>query len=218
MKPELNHKIKTIQHHYVKGELLEEMVEKDPIKQFGIWLHEAFDEGDVIANTMALSTVNEFNMPSSRIVLLKDATDRGFTFFTNYNSTKSKNLSNNSNASLLFFWKSLERQVCVQGKIVKIEETESIEYFNTRPRESQIAAWASNQSEKITGRKDLELNYTKFEKKFERLKEIPKPELWGGFMLIPTTIEFWQGREHRLNDRIIYTFADAKWEITRLAP
>ena len=139
--------------------LLESTVLADPINQFGLWLQEAYDAGDKMANTMVLSTVDAENIPSSRIVLLKDAHQNGFTFFTNYNSNKAKSLNQNKHASLLFFWKDLERQVMVVGKVNKLSKEESEAYFDTRPRDSQLASWASNQSEVIGDRDQLDASF-----------------------------------------------------------
>ncbi len=217
MKPELKDKIKSIRQDYTKFQLLEENISSDPFIQFGIWLHEAFENGDEAANAFSLSTVNEFNTPSSRIVLLRDVSHGGFTFFTNYASHKGKEIEKNKHVSLLFFWKELQRQVRIEGTIEFLSEGESIEYFNSRPRESQLAALASQQSEVIDSRNELEdffLNVTKLYTN----KDVPKPNHWGGYVVISSKIEFWQGRASRLHDRIQYTLLNNSWKIDRLSP
>ncbi len=217
MKPELNHKLKTIRHDYSINQLSEDIVEKDPLKQFDSWLHEAFEKGDEMANAFILSTVNEFSIPSSRVVLLRDLSHGGFTFFTNYSSHKGQDMKKNKTVSILFFWKELQRQVRVEGLVQFLSETESSIYFQSRPRESQLAALASKQSKIISSRNVLENEFLKLCDLYKD-KNIPKPSHWGGYVLVPSKIEFWQGRESRLHDRIQYTFENNLWKITRLAP
>jgi len=217
MKPELNHKLKTIRHDYSINQLSEETVEKDPIKQFASWLHEAFENGDEMANAFVLSTVNEFNIPSSRVVLLRDLSHGGFTFFTNYSSHKGKDMENNKTVSILFFWKELQRQVRIGGSVQFLSEDESSSYFQSRPRESQLAALASEQSKVISSRKVLENEFVKLCDLYKD-KVVPKPSHWGGYVLVPSKMEFWQGRESRLHDRIQFTFENNRWKIERLAP
>jgi pyridoxamine 5'-phosphate oxidase len=217
MKPELKDKIKTIRQDYTKYELLEENISSDPFIQFGIWLHEAFEKGDEAANAFTLSTVNELNQPSSRIVLLRDVSYGGFTFFTNYASHKGRDIEKNKHVSLLFFWKELQRQVRIDGRVEFLSEEESVSYFNSRPRESQLAALASQQSEVIVNRGELENFFLNVTKLYTN-KEVPKPNHWGGYVVIPSKIEFWQGRASRLHDRIQFTLINNSWKIERLSP
>ena len=168
-------------------------------------------------NAMTLSTVDKEGKPSSRTVLLKTVDERGFIFFTNYDSRKGRELAENPNAALTFFWSELERQVCVAGSVTKLPAAESEKYFKSRPRGSQIGAWASSQSETVPDRTFLENKWREFEQKFPG--EIPLPPNWGGFILMPERIEFWQGRPSRLHDRMCYTRqADGSWKIERLSP
>lgn len=217
MKPELKDKIKTIRHDYTKHQLLEENITSDPFIQFGIWLHEAFENGDEAANAFTLSTVNEFNEPSSRIVLLRDVSHGGFTFFTNYASHKGRDIEKNKHVSLLFFWKELQRQVRIDGTVEFLSEEESISYFSSRPRESQLAALASQQSEVISNREELDEFFLNVTKLYSN-QEVPKPNHWGGYVVIPAKMEFWQGRASRLHDRIQFTLNNNSWKIERLSP
>lgn len=217
MKSELNDKIKTIRQDYSKFQLLEKNINSDPLIQFGIWLQEAFENGDEVANAFTLSTVNEFNHPSSRIVLLRDVSHGGFTFFTNYTSHKGRDIEKNNHVSLLFFWKELQRQVRIEGFVQFLSEDESTIYFKSRPRESQLAAIASEQSNVISNRNELENSFSKITKLFKD-KDVIKPLHWGGYVIIPNKIEFWQGRESRLHDRILYSLKNNLWKIERLSP
>ena len=168
-------------------------------------------------NAMTLATVDADGKPSTRTVLLKSVDERGFIFFTNYNSRKGRELAENPNAALTFFWSDLERQVCVAGTVTKLPAAESAAYFKSRPRGSQLAAWASDQSQAVPDRAALETQWSELEKKFPG--EIPLPPHWGGFILQPERIEFWQGRPSRLHDRFSYVrAADGAWKIERLAP
>lgn len=217
MKTELHHKIKTIRTDYSKHQLLEESVDPNPFIQFQTWLKEAVDSGDQHANAMVLSTVNENNIPSSRVLLLKDISHDGFTFYTNYSSKKADDMNHNPHVAMLFFWEKLERQVRIEGSVLLLSEPESKDYFNIRPRESQIAAWVSNQSKVINNRKELDVSFAYFANLYEN-KEVPKPPHWGGYVLVPNKMEFWQGRENRLHDRIQYSKVKDNWKIERLAP
>lgn len=200
-----------------KTELMEEDISTDPIKQFEEWFKDALMAVEVEANAMTLATSTKNGRPSLRTVLLKDFDKDGFVFFTNYSSRKGKELKENPFASMLFFWKELGRQVRIEGKIEKISRDMSEEYFHSRPRDSQIAALASLQSSVIEDRNIIE-------KKFQRIKEeykdkiIPLPEIWGGYILIPYEIEFWQGRQNRMHDRILYTKTEDGWKTERLSP
>ena len=188
----------------------------NPTEQFLKWLGEAANNQFIVeANAMVLSTFSGGKL-TSRSVLLKDVTDAGFSFFTNYNSRKAKAMEENSQVSLLFPWYAMERQVSISGTVTKVSAEESDKYFATRPRGSQIGAWASSQSEKLNSRKTLEEKFQEFEAKFPN--EVPRPPFWGGFLVAPTSFEFWQGRYSRLHDRFIYQKNNSNWEIERLNP
>ncbi|NWG27113.1 MAG: pyridoxamine 5'-phosphate oxidase, partial [Ignavibacteriaceae bacterium] len=184
---------------------------------FQKWFNELLNLDLIEPNAMILATADNNAKASARVVLLKGLSNKGFSFFTNYKSRKGQNLSENSFASLLFFWAELERQVRIEGKIKKLSRFESRKYFDTRPLESRIAAWASEQSKIIPDRKYLEEKFKETKEKFEG-KKIPLPPNWGGFILIPEYFEFWQGRENRLHDRICYKKTKQSWKIFRLAP
>lgn len=190
----------------------------DPFAQFGKWWKEALDAGVDEANAMTLATASADGMPDARIVLLKGYDDRGFTFFTNYHSSKGQQLLENPRACLVFFWKELERQIRISGLVVPVSEQESDEYFNSRPEGSRIGAWASPQSEVIDDRAWLEQNEQKVREELADGK-ISRPAHWGGYRIRPTRIEFWQGRPNRLHDRILYSLQrNGSWKIERLAP
>ncbi len=189
----------------------------DPIAQFEAWFSQATEMKLHEPNAMTLATVDERGMPAQRTVLLKYFDHEGFVFFTNYESRKAKHLSNNPHASLCFPWVLLERQVIIQGVAEKISTAESLRYFTSRPRESQIGAWVSNQSEVITSRKFLMQKLSEIREKFEH-GEIPLPSFWGGYRVRPTSLEFWQGGPARLHDRFIYQLENATWKIDRLSP
>ena len=196
----------------------EKLVDPDPIKQFQNWFQTASEANLPLPEAMSLSTVSRDGKPSSRMVLLKRVDQEGFVFFTNYLSSKAKDLENNNNAALVFFWPQLERQVRVEGTVTKTTVAESREYFASRPRGSQIGAWASPQSQIISSRSELEHRQAQIEELY-RDREIDCPENWGGFCLRPERIEFWKGRSDRLHDRIVYVRgADSSWSIKRLAP
>lgn len=209
--------LKYLRREYKLNNLSGKTVSKNPFRQFESWFNEMMNAGLIEPNAMVLATAGSNSKPSVRVVLLKGLDNEGFTFFTNYKSRKGKEIHNNKFGSLLFYWAALERQVRIEGKIKKISRVESQKYFDTRPRYSQLAAWASAQSRIIPGREYLELQFQKYEKKFNG-KKIPLPRDWGGYKLIPDYFEFWQGRENRLHDRIAYLKKKKKWEIVRLAP
>lgn len=207
--------ISQMRRSYGDEGLAEGQLAKSPYDQLLKWLGEAAgNEFIVEANAMVLSTYGD--TPSSRSVLLKDVTESGLTFFTNYNSRKAKAIEKNPSVSLLFPWYAMERQVSIVGSATKVSDAESSSYFATRPRDSQIGAWASSQSEPLESREALELKFKEFEAKFPN--EVPKPPHWGGFLVAPISFEFWQGRYSRLHDRFIYSKNNSNWEIKRLNP
>ena len=191
---------------------------KDPIAQFGRWFEEARASGVPEPYALTLSTVSEDGRPSGRIVLLKGVEKGKFVFYSNYQSQKGKELENNPACGLTFFWPELERQVRIEGIASRTDSISSEKYFQSRPRESQVGAWASPQSSIISNREILEERVKKIQTKFEGLEKLPKPNQWGGFEVDPLKIEFWQGRPNRLHDRIVFTKVDAAWQIHRLAP
>jgi pyridoxamine 5'-phosphate oxidase len=210
--------IAAMRRQYGEAGLVEANLPEDPFVLFDTWLKDAANNEIVVeANAMVLSTVAN-NQPTSRTVLLKDLTKDGFTFFSNYNSRKAGEIEKSKNVSLLFPWYPLERQVIVIGSASKISTAESEKYFATRPRGSQIGAWASAQSSELPSRAELEKNFSEFEKKWPEGEIIPKPEHWGGYLVIPDSIEFWQGRYSRLHDRIRYVRNNNNWQIKRLNP
>jgi pyridoxamine 5'-phosphate oxidase len=204
---------------YKKRELSKKEVLENPMELFQKWFYEVESfGGDTEPNAMTISTIGLDGYPKNRVVLLKKYTWEGFIFYTNYNSEKGKAILNNPKVCLSFFWNNLERQVIIKGKAEKIAENLSDGYFESRPAGSKLGAWASNQSEIVPSRKYLDDRLKKFEKKFEN-KEIPRPKYWGGFIVKPISIEFWQGRPNRMHDRIIYTLQkNYDWKIDRLAP
>ena len=216
--PLLNTILHGIRKDYTKGNLNEDTVNEDPFQQFEFWLKEAIDGGNHHANAMTLSTVDKDLQPDARVVLLKDISEGGFTFFTNYTSKKAQDMESHPKASLLFFWSEMERQIRIQGVIKRLSEKASDEYFETRPYESKVGALASKQSQKIASRAILEELYAEKLKEVEN-KSIVRPANWGGYVLIPSKIEFWQGRPSRLHDRICFTLQNNKiWQIERLMP
>jgi len=211
-------KILQLRKEYSKEALDLSNLKANPYDQFRFWMEEAIAAKIDEPNAMVLSTVGPNLRPSARIVLLRDVRDNGLSFYTNYESKKSKELSVNSYACLTFFWHELERQIRIEGKVEKLSAQESDEYFALRPRGSQLGAWASPQSSEINSREDLEIIIEKLEKQFEN-KHVPRPHFWGGFLLKPDYFEFWQGRESRLHDRFRFICEeDNTWKYNRLAP
>jgi pyridoxamine 5'-phosphate oxidase len=209
--------IADIRKDYMLQTLDESNVKEDAIDQFSKWWNEAVNSAIDEVNAMALATVSKEGVPSARIVLLKDYDQRGFVFFTNYNSQKGNDLKINPHAALVFFWKELERQIRIQGVIEKINSEENDIYFFSRPIGSRIGAWTSPQSAVIDSRKILEENVKLYTEQFG--ENIPRPPYWGGYRVMPIMIEFWQGRSNRLHDRIRYSKNDnMRWRIERLAP
>jgi pyridoxamine 5'-phosphate oxidase len=203
---------------YEKSELLETNIPEDPINLFNRWFHEVEDFGGYgEVNAMTVSTIGLDGFPKSRVVLLKKFSEEGFIFYTNYNSEKGKAIAENPHVCLSFFWQEMERQVIIKGIAQKTSENISDGYFDSRPDGSKLGAIVSNQSQVIPSRTFLEENLKKIEKEFEG-KSIPRPEYWGGYLVTPLEVEFWQGRPNRLHDRIRYTSqSDFSWKIERLS-
>lgn len=210
--------IASLRQEYSKASLDVKSVSQDPISQFTKWFEEAVTAKIPEPNAMNLATVNENGRPASRIVLLKGVEDYKFVFYTNYQSRKGKELDGNPACSLTFFWPELERQVRIEGVAARVDEKRSEKYFQSRPRGSQVGAWASPQSTLISDRALLEERAKQIEEKFKEQEVLPKPNQWGGYEIDPLMIEFWQGRPSRLHDRILYTRDESGWKINRLAP
>ena len=207
--------IKDLRTDYQKSELNVKDLTEEPITLFQQWLSQAIAYSND-ANAFVLSTVNSNGVPSSRVLLLRDATKKGFSFFTNYSSRKSQEIEVNPNVCMNFFWPEMERQVRINGSISRLSEQESDDYFNSRPYESRIGAWCSPQSQVIESRDVLENKIQELKKKYPN--EVPRPENWGGYTILPNEIEFWQGRASRLHDRFLYSKEGENWTINRLAP
>ena len=209
-------KLENIRTNYSISSLSRDQLLQNPIEQFQTWFSEVVDV-IIEPTSMTLSTYTIQHGSQSRVVLLKQIDKRGFVFFTNYNSLKGKQIALNNNVSLSFFWPELQRQVRVNGIAKKVSNKVSINYFSKRPRNSQIGAWMSMQSEVIKNRKTMESKFQKLKHKFNN-QPIPKPPYWGGYRIEPLTVEFWQGREDRMHDRFIYIKHNNKWNINRLSP
>lgn len=209
--------LRELRKEYKFGELAEKTVDPDPIVQFRHWFEFAIQAELIEVNAMTLATVTKDGNPSARIVLLKEFDEKGFVFFTNYEGRKGLELKNNLKAALVFYWKELERQVRIEGDVERESEKESDKYFSSRPMESKISAIISNQSQVVKNRDELEERWVSFLKE-NYSEDIQRPENWGGYRVIPKSIEFWQGRPNRLNDRILYTKMDNNWKIERLEP
>lgn len=213
----MDKKYDDIRNEYRQKAFGKKDAEENPFKQFNKWMDRAISSGIKEPTAMSLSTVGKNMQPSSRMVLLKEIRNDGFIFYTNYDSRKGNQISENHYGSLLFFWPELERQIRVEGRIEKTSKEISKEYYLTRSAKRRIGAWASPQSKEIPNRAFLEEKQQEFENKFKN-KAIEKPDNWGGYILTPYTIEFWQGRPNRLHDRIEYYLDDNDWKIRRLAP
>ncbi|MGL4630266.1 MAG: pyridoxamine 5'-phosphate oxidase [Leadbetterella sp.] len=209
--------ISDLRINYSLNELIEKNVSYNPINQFEKWFQEALESKVLEPNAMVLSTVSD-NKPHSRVVLMKGFSENGIEFYTNYNSNKGKEISKNPLACITFFWAELEKQVRIEGELIKLSEEASTEYYHSRPTNSQIGAWVSNQSEVIEGRDTLDEMWKFYSEKFKNLQKIPRPPHWGGYILKPCYFEFWQGRSSRLHDRIVYEKESENWKIKRLSP
>ena len=202
---------------YNRSNLQKKQMDAHPLRQLQHWYQEAIEHQVPEPNAMTLATLDNKGQPSIRVVLVKDITLQGLTFFTNYKSKKGQELALHPQASLNFFWQSMERQVRIKGTVEQISSQESDDYFRTRPRGSQLGAWVSPQSESIPNRLFLEQRLTEYQARFEN-QEIPRPPNWGGYILKPTVMEFWQGRPNRLHDRMLYELKEGQWDLNRLAP
>ena len=207
--------LSNLRKEYLKSGIVKDSLKSNPIEQFSLWFDQAIEANIIEPSAMSLATSDDYI--GIRTVLLKFFDDKGFVFFTNYESKKSKQLQNNPQAALLFPWLALERQVKIIGSVEKITKLESLKYFSSRPKDSQIGAWSSQQSSKISSRAILVDQFAVMKKKFAN-GEIPLPDFWGGYRVVPQSIEFWQGRESRLHDRLIYERKDNGWDISRLSP
>jgi len=207
--------IKELRTDYLKSVLNAKDLTEEPITLFQHWISEAITFSND-ANAFVLSTVNSNGVPSSRVLLLRGVTEKGFCFFTNYASRKSQEIEVNPNVCMNFFWPNMERQVRINGSISRLSEQESDDYFNSRPYESRIGAWCSPQSQVIESREFLENKIQVFKNKYPN--EVPRPKNWGGYSIVPNEIEFWQGRASRLHDRFLYNKEGENWTIRRLAP
>lgn len=210
--------VETMRKEYSDIPLFEKDLHVNPFKQFELWFHDAIKEELIEPNAMSLATVSRELKPSIRTVLLKLYDEKGFVFFSNYESQKAKDISQNPFVALHFAWLPLQRQLRIEGKIEKISTAESLKYFLSRPRGSQLGAWASNQSEVVSSRSILESKFHEIKSKFLN-GQVPLPDFWGGYRVVPTRFEFWQGGKDRLHDRFIYeTDAENQWKIARIAP
>lgn len=209
--------IADLRRDYTKAELDINSVDSDPLLQFRKWFDEALNSDIMEPNAMVLSTVSKESKPTQRTVLLKAIDTDGFVFYTNYSSRKAQQIEENSAVSILFPWFEMERQVSIEGKAEKVSTGQSLKYFLSRPFGSQLGAWVSNQSEVISSRSILEEKLAQMKSKFSK-GEVPLPDFWGGYKVIPERIEFWQGRSNRLHDRIVFEKNEENWNIKRLSP
>lgn len=204
---------------YLKSALLESTALENPIEMFQRWMVDAINDHVVEPNAMILATVDVFGAPEVRTVLLKEIVDDAFVFYTNYGSHKAQQIDSNPSVSLLFLWKESERQIRISGHAKKVSVEKSTDYFQKRPRGSQIGAWVSPQSQEIQSREELEVRQIDVEKRFKDVEILERPEFWGGYQVVPQKIEFWQGRDNRLHDRLLYELQENQvWSIKRLAP
>ena len=207
--------LSNLRKEYLQSGIIKEDLSQNPIEQFSLWFSQAMEADIIEPSAMSLATSDD--SIGIRTVLLKYFDERGFVFFTNYESKKSKQIQNNPQAAILFPWLALERQVKIIGSVEKITKLESFKYFSSRPKDSQLGAWSSQQSSKISSRSVLAEQFASMKKKFSS-GEIPLPDFWGGYRVIPKSIEFWHGRENRLHDRFIYELSSGQWTISRLSP
>jgi pyridoxamine 5'-phosphate oxidase len=214
-----NSKIEQLRKDYSAHTLEMDDVSPNPVEQFQVWFDEALNAEVPEPNAMTLSTATTNGIPSARIVLLKGITDGSFLFYTNYNSRKGQELLANPRAALTFLWHELQRQVRIEGRVEVLSAEASTRYFQSRPKGSQIGAWASPQSTQIESREALEEKVKQLEEDYRSAEALPKPEHWGGYRVVPHRVEFWQGRSSRLHDRIEYALSeDGSWSVARLAP
>ena len=213
----MNKTIADLRKDYTQSGLLETDVDPNPFKQFQQWFDQALAAQLPEPNAMTLATVSQDGKPKARIVLLKNFTEQGFVFYTNYNSQKGQELAQNPSAALIFWWAELERQVRIEGSVEKVAESESEEYFYSRPVGSQLGAWASQQSQVIDNREVLEHRLQELQEIYQN-QNIPEPPHWGGYRIVPQAIEFWQGRSNRLHDRLYYSLLEHTWVVKRLSP
>jgi pyridoxamine 5'-phosphate oxidase len=218
--PDIDTHLRDVRKDYAKSELHFDDLAKDPFQQFQTWLADAIAADPEHANAMVLATADEENWPDARVVLLRDIRLGGFSFYTNYLSKKGIDIAQNPKASLLFFWPQLERQVRISGSIEKMSHEDADAYFAQRPFESKVGAWASLQSSVIEDRRVLDAAFETQMNHFKTLKDVPRPPYWGGYLVKPQRVEFWQGRASRLHDRLRYTLnaIENKWIIERLMP
>ena len=209
--------LRDIRNNYQKSELTEEGISKNPLDQLNLWLNEAISGNEKEPTAMILSTIDSNGNPESRVLLLKELTNKGLIFYTNYHSKKGRQISSHPQVSVVLFWPGLERQVRIKGKAERISENDSEAYFQSRPIDSQLGAWTSPQSEIIESRQVLDENYIRYKEYFQE-HEMKKPPHWGGFLIRPIYFEFWQGRANRLHDRIEFSWSEDHWKINRLAP
>ena len=214
----MNANVADLRKDYQLQGLSETDADRNPFKQFQLWFDQALAAQLPEPNAMTVATVTKSGKPRARIVLLKNFDERGFVFYTNYHSHKGQELADNPQAAIAFWWAELERQVRIEGRVLKVSDRESDEYFHSRPFNSRLGAWASEQSQVIESREVLEQSLQDLKTKYEN-QDIPRPPHWGGFRVIPTAIEFWQGRPSRLHDRLLYSLLDdGSWQIERLSP
>lgn len=214
---EIRNYLNNIRREFTSKPLSESDVDGNPVTQLQQWLGEAIDSQLLDPFAMVVSTVSEFGNPSSRVVYLRDISNDGLVFYTNYNSAKARDIRNNPNVSMLFHWCELDRQIRISGTAERLSPELSDEYFRNRPRESQLGAWASQQSATVASRDELMKQLEEYAEKFKDF-DVPRPEHWGGYLINPGSFEFWQGRPGRLHDRICYRKEEGQWRIFRLSP
>ncbi len=210
------HRLEALRREYTRRGLSEREMDPDPIRQFARWFQEALEAELIEPNAMTLATATPTGRPSARVVLLKGFDARGFVFYTNYESRKGQELAQNPQAALVFWWAPLERQVRIEGRVERVPDAEADAYFQTRPLEARLGAWASPQSRVIASREALEQRVREIRARFGA--RVPRPPHWGGYRVVPEVIEFWQGRPARLHDRLRYTRTPDGWRLERLAP